>query len=63
MLMMIYGIPESAAFRLLVRWSSATNIKLRILARGLVNIAADDPDFRVADCAPDDLLQAVLRRT
>jgi hypothetical protein len=42
MLMLAYGFDEDRAFRTLVRWSSMHNIKLRVVAATMVDLARRD---------------------
>ncbi|HET7385574.1 MAG TPA: ANTAR domain-containing protein [Nocardioidaceae bacterium] len=57
-LMLRYSLDADDAFRVLMRWSMATNVKLRDVAAALVSIVGQEPDSLKRD---EDLEEAVLR--
>jgi hypothetical protein len=62
MLMMRYGLSEDAAFSVLVRWSNDSNVKLRAVARSLVDLGGTLGVSPGDDIELVDLHRAVLER-
>jgi hypothetical protein len=62
MLMSRYGIDEDEAFVLLRTWSSAHNVKLRLIAAALMEVCVTDHARASSDPTEDGLLAAALAR-
>jgi ANTAR domain len=62
MLMLRYKIDEDRAFQLLKRWSSVSNVKLRVIAAALIEGGLTELTLVDSDRAPSHLLTPALAR-
>ena len=60
MVMLRYGVDEDAAFRVLRKWSSVHNVKLRVVAAALIELWLSEPTPADSATEPGSLLAAAL---
>jgi hypothetical protein len=60
MLMLRYRIDEDRAFQLLVRWSSVSQVKLKVVAATLVDMCATSPALADPSVGPEEVLAEAL---
>jgi hypothetical protein len=59
--MLRYDMDEDSAFRVLVRWSSVHNVKLRTVATTMVQMAVTSLDVGPSDASDDPGLRTAIR--
>jgi hypothetical protein len=61
MIMVRYDVGEDAAFRVLVRWSSVHNVKLRTVATTMVHMAVPTLQSETSDSSTNPHLRTAIR--